>query len=401
MAVKRNPTVEELQLSSRFESLRRVLASDAYGEHRGKPLAFWALPSDRRLPLAFLGRTLGELISTPFEQLMATPGVGQKKIRSFIELLTRAVHTSPAQLSSQLAQHEPGGAPAGQTQLRGQDGFDPASVSEVVWGQWCATVKKHGLEGEILGRFAPSLRLMTRMIWTLPLGHYASHSLAEIRAMRTHGEKRVRAILEVFHTLHCLLGEVTPNGSLAVRLVPRAIAQAESWTLQMLGRSPLPEKLDVRRGLLSPLIDQLRLDAAPQLVHLAEARLGMSGPVTSVRRLARHVGLTRARVYQLFSEIGDIMAVRWPAGSCMLYQLHGKFHSLVPAGEQQSELEAFDLALDLFFPTTRHAGQAAEEVARQGNGQSGNGPVSAEESPAGEEESPEGQAMCAARVLAR
>ena len=40
---------------------------------------------------------------------------------------------------------------------------------------------------------------MTRVIWNTPLGAYTHFTLGEIRAMKTHGEKRVRAILEVFH----------------------------------------------------------------------------------------------------------------------------------------------------------------------------------------------------------
>ena len=52
-------SVEELQAVSRFENLRRTLLSDEYSDHLDKPLAYWALPADRRLPLALLGRTLG------------------------------------------------------------------------------------------------------------------------------------------------------------------------------------------------------------------------------------------------------------------------------------------------------------------------------------------------------
>ncbi len=37
-----------------------------------------------------MGKTLRELFSMPFEQLFATPGIGQKKINCLIELLRRA-----------------------------------------------------------------------------------------------------------------------------------------------------------------------------------------------------------------------------------------------------------------------------------------------------------------------
>ena len=63
-----------------------------------------------------------------------------------------------------------------------------------------------------------------------------------------------------------------------------------------------------------PLLEQIRTDATQQIATLAENRLGIGGPITSVRQAARTMGLTRARVYQLLNEINDIMTVRWPTG---------------------------------------------------------------------------------------
>ena len=55
MKLTKTSSVEELQVLSRFESLRRILLADTYAHHLDKPLAYWALPTDRRLPLALLG----------------------------------------------------------------------------------------------------------------------------------------------------------------------------------------------------------------------------------------------------------------------------------------------------------------------------------------------------------
>ena len=62
MKFTKSASVEELQVISRFESLRKILLSEQYADHLKKPLAYWALPTDRRLPLAFLGRTLEDLL---------------------------------------------------------------------------------------------------------------------------------------------------------------------------------------------------------------------------------------------------------------------------------------------------------------------------------------------------
>ena len=95
MKFTKSASVEELQVVSRFESLRKILLSEQYVDHLKKPLAYWALPTDRRLPLAFLGRTLEDLLRTPFSELSSTPGIGQKKICSFVKLLARAANTDP------------------------------------------------------------------------------------------------------------------------------------------------------------------------------------------------------------------------------------------------------------------------------------------------------------------
>ena len=43
------------------------------------------------------------------------------------------------------------------------------------------------------------------MIWRTPLAEYVNRSLTDIRHLKTHGEKRVRVVLEVFYAVHELL----------------------------------------------------------------------------------------------------------------------------------------------------------------------------------------------------
>src|SRR3974377_1006813 len=158
MKFTKSASVEELQVISRFESLRKILLSEQYADHLKKPLAYWALPTDRRLPLAFLGRTLEDLLQTPFSELSNTPGIGQKKICSFVKLLARAANTDPSELPPDSVPLPVRDAEAAAGDEAWTDGFSPASVSEVVWAQWRACVVQHGLGDEKLGRFAPTLR---------------------------------------------------------------------------------------------------------------------------------------------------------------------------------------------------------------------------------------------------
>jgi hypothetical protein len=71
MKANRATSVDDYKLLSSFEAVRKTLKSDLYTDRLEKPLAYWVLPNDRRLPLAFLPRTLQDLLDTPFEDLSA------------------------------------------------------------------------------------------------------------------------------------------------------------------------------------------------------------------------------------------------------------------------------------------------------------------------------------------
>ena len=365
MKFSKSASVEELQVISRFESLRKILLSKQYADHLKKSLAYWALPTDRRLPLAFLGRTLEDLLGTPFPELSNTPGIGQKKICSFVKLLARAANTDPAELPTD-ALYLPGEfeeGPEGKSEGK-KNGFNPASISEVVWGQWRASVLKHGLGGEKLGRFAPTLRHMTRVIWNTPLEAYTRHSLGEIRRMKTHGEKRVRAILEVFYGVHSLVANMGSQPHLVLRIVPRLIDKVEQWIGWALQTHGVPSREEIFENLVSPLLEQVRLDATQQIASLAENRLGISGPITSVRQAARSMGLTRARVYQLLNEINDIMAVRWPTGRHQVYELREKLAGEEKQMDPAPDLAQFYAAIELFYPGARRGAAGPLDQAR-------------------------------------
>jgi hypothetical protein len=364
MKANRMMSIESLRVANRFEGLRRILKSDAYSEHLEKPLAYWALPTDRRLPLAFLGRTLDDLLDTPFVDLSETPGIGEKKIQSFVKLLARVANTDPADLPSDIIEPvRPTGSNGNRSANGNGDGFDPATVSEVQWGQWRASVARHQLGGEILGRFAPSLQRVTKVIWGKSLGDYANLSLTEIRSMKTHGEKRVHAILEVFHCVHVMVAGMGSQSHLSVRIVPRLIDKVQQWTEQMLQTAGVPSEEAILENFMVPLLEQIRIDAPTQIANLAETRLGISVPITSVRQVARNMGLTRARVYQLLNEINDIITVRWPTGRHLVYELRHKFLTEAAQTLDGTDLKQFESAVELFYPASRRGADGALEQA--------------------------------------
>jgi len=364
MRLGKTVSVEELQIVSRFEGLRKILLSDVYADYLDKPLAFWALPTDRRLPLAFLGRSLRDLLNTSFGDLSSTPGIGQKKIVSFVQLLARAADTDPAQLPAEVFEAPAEGvlAPSSGNPADG-DGFDPANISEVTWAQWRASVVQHGLSSEAIGRFSPSLQNMTRVIWNTPMGAYTSSTLADIRGMKTHGEKRLRALLEVFHAAHTIVAGMGVQEHLRVRIIPRLIDRVEQWIGRALQRPSIPDEKEIFDNFVQPLLEQVRIDATQQIAALVENRLGIHGPIISVRQAARTMGLTRARVYQLLNEVNDIMTVRWPTGRHQSHELRERLQAETAKMEESPDLRQFYAAVELFYPGSRRGAAGPLEQA--------------------------------------
>ena len=109
---------------------------------------------------------------------------------------------------------------------------------------------------------------------------------------------------------------------------------------------------EVRREFVEPLVAQIKIDAGDGVRHLVADRLGLlSGQFVSVRESASHLGLTRARVYQLLNEVAEIIQIRWPEGFSMVHELRERIEKSRPS----RELALFSEAAHLFFPCMRHS----------------------------------------------
>lgn len=347
MRMAKASTAEEFQLITSFEAVRKTLLADRFADRLQKPLAYWALPNDRRLPLAFLGRTIQDLLHTPFDQLTATPGIGQKKITSLVKLLHRATSDQPPTVpfgleeptvTAEVAKPEPVTI----------DKFDPALVSEALWAQWRETVRRHSIGQEKLGRLAPTLQHLPTVIWHTPLSKYLNYSVTEIRQLRTHGEKRVRAVLEIFHSLHDALSGARQPEHLSLRLSPKFVPLMEEWITDVLSHPGVPTPEEFREKLVLPLLAQLHTDGGDQLHQLALGRLGLEGSPQSVRQQARRMGVTRARIYQLLDDCSKVFDVRWPEGKLQLEALARKFAT---ENASPAKLQLFEALRELLYPS--------------------------------------------------
>ena len=349
MDINNVTSARDYNLISSFQSVRRTLLDEKFADRLAKPLAYWALPNDRRLPLAFLGRTIEDLLATPFEDLTATPGIGQKKISSLVKLLNRATCDEPPavpfgirELASETKEANGESAP-----YRNGNGFDPSIVSEALWVRWRDTVRRHDIGHENLGRLSVSLQSLPTVIWHTPLEEYLGHTVHQIRQFRTHGEKRVRVIMEVFHSVHQMLAEAGTQDHLAIRLAPKIVVSVEQWIAAILDRPGGATREEIRDRLAVPLLDQILADAVPTVHKLAEGRLGIHAAPQSVRIQSRRMGVTRARIYQLLDECSKVMNVRWPEGKSRLSAATEKFKT---DGTGDDALRMFEATRELFFP---------------------------------------------------
>jgi hypothetical protein len=237
--------------------------------------------------------------------------------------------------------------------IPGESGFDPALVSESSWQAWRDAVLRNGLQKEPLGRFAATLLDLPRVVWTTPLETYAALSLSEIRPLKTHGEKRVRVVVEIFGCLYRILGSGAPVEHLSVRIQPQFVRPVEDWFREVLDNSIFPSPDEIRTRFVEPLLSQVRVDAGDQIAGLAASRLGLGSMGPSVKQVAKKMNLTRARVYQLLNDIQAIMAVRWPEGLPLVGELRARLYS---DAQEPEQIELFEAAVDLFFPQKRRVG---------------------------------------------
>lgn len=343
---------DRYRLVGTYERFRKALVERPDDGRLDKALSYWVLPTDRRLPIAFLDRPLRELLAQPLDELMATPGVGHKKIMGFFDLLKRAAKATTPDAPFGLATQDT----AKRQKPTPTSGFDATIVSELLWTQWCETVLRYGMGPEKLGRLAPSLQSLPTVIWHSRMEEYADRSLADMRSLKTHGEKRVNSILEVFCTVHEALSTATLQENIDVVVVPRFVPTLTRWLLEAVAQPDLPPVDDLHQHIVKPMINQVKIDLGEQVAGLASARLCLDENAPSVKQQAETIGVTRARVYQLLEDCAKVMDVRWPEGRWLFAPLATRFGSSDP-----ETIGLIHGIIDLFYPPERAALPVSDE----------------------------------------
>jgi hypothetical protein len=337
MANSDGAAAAEYSVRAQFDDLCRRLGEQQPGQRLEKPLGYWALAGDRRLPYALLEKRVREIIQTPFSELSHTPGIGKKKMAALVMLLERVLRDN----ASPVAEPKPESNAAAEN-------FAWENVAESHWELWRRTVRTHQLQSIPLGRFAASLQSIPSVIWAAPFATYLDLSLSEMQDMKAHGDKRVRGVVEIFYHIHRALGQSPPARHLHVTLRPAFTVSIELWFLEMLSHEEVPDLQDLRQHVALPILNQIELDGGETIGRLAAGRLGIESPPESVIEQAERLQVTRARIYQLLDVCADVMAVRWPEGRWLLALLSQRLAELDetnPGREMVRTLQA------LLFPT--------------------------------------------------
>jgi hypothetical protein len=343
----------EYSVRAQFDDLCRRLAEEQVKHQLDRPLGYWALAGDRRLPYALLDQRVREIIQTPFAELSRTPGIGKKKLASLVTLLERVVRdrtdttiVTDSNASSRLP-----------------DSFSLEAVAESHWELWRQTVRTHQLSQTPLGRFAPSLQAIPSVIWNAPLATYLDTTLADMRDMKAHGDKRLRAVVEVFYYIHRVVGQCGSARHLNVALRPAFAVAIEQWLWETFARDELPDLQDLIQNLVLPLLNQIETDGGEVVGRLTTGRIGVESPPESVIDQAERIQVTRARVYQLLEVCADIMTVRWPEGRWFLTMLASRLEGV---DQLERRREIVHTLQSLLFPTRLRAPIRTEEPALAG-----------------------------------
>jgi hypothetical protein len=348
MTISESVAMIDYSIRARFDDICQRLRDSQLNDRLEKPIGYWALAGDRRLPYALLERKVSDILATPFRELARTPAIGKKKLSSLVVLLERV-----------LMEDNPNHAQAAQPAAESHDDrLIVDAVSESHWETWRNTVRNCQLVSEPLGRFAPTLRTFPTVIWDTPLSTYLEMPLAQLRRLKTHGDKRVRNVLEVFYFIHQVLKSAVPPRHLAVQLRPCFAIPIEQWIVEMMRRDEPPSLQELRQNLLLPLLNQIEFDSDETIGRLLAGRLGIESAPESAIEQAERMNVTRARVYQLLEQAARIMRVRWPEGRWQLLALEDRWSALESDDERRQILHALR---SLLFPERLRAEAAKQE----------------------------------------
>ncbi len=219
-------SVEDYKIVSSFQTLKKTLLDDKFADRLKSRWAYWAMPersaaaagvswaNDQRPAGYAVRRTVGYARHRSEKNQLSREATlsGNEGTPScypvWNDRLGRSPQSRVASRKNRAANRRLNSIPRWCPKRTGPSG--------------ARTVQRHDFGHEKLGRLAPTLQSLPTVIWHTPLEFYMNYSVAEIRQLKTHGEKRVRVVLEVFHLIHQTVCASARSEYLSVRIGARS-----------------------------------------------------------------------------------------------------------------------------------------------------------------------------------
>jgi hypothetical protein len=295
---------------------------------------------------------LETVCASTIEELLQRPNFGPKKVALLIHVLRRiAADEAAGRGMSSAAQKNGRKVRVKKTAPAPMEPLDWDQVPEHVWQSWGQTVLDSAFSEEALGRVAPELNQVPTVIWHTPMSEYCCVPLAELRLRRTHGDKRLQAILSSIQAAAALLDQAAERGKKLDRLRLPVFTELEQWSANELNRSKSATYEWVTAQLLKPQLKQLEQDVPALTYRILSDRLGWDGAPRTVMQLSKILDLTRARVYQHLEIVAAVMDLRWPEGRAIWQSWHLRLAQNGAANPRsRAPQQCFELARQILYP---------------------------------------------------
>jgi hypothetical protein len=313
-------------LEERFVSLQRWLVDNPSAEILTTELREWLEPHDQHIPL--------DLLSVPAEDIlrMSFAGIskrwaGDARLKTLLQMLERATRAQVQSSAHGPTETTLPTVAALQTRSVDEDRYTLTAGS---WDRWRRLIQLRDAGNITVAQAADSLRhIHSTAILHKPIRTFTECSLRQLEQRYAHGSAEYVGIVSAVRNLAEALTHfrIAENGTW--QFLHANLRSVRLWLEQQLCSGKLPTADELMIWLWRPITWQLRNDLPPRLATVALMRLrdNVSGSESTLESVAQHLGVSKARVYQLGRNAVGTLESRWPALVDHLMRLRTKLYS--------------------------------------------------------------------------
>lgn len=361
-------------IQKRFYLATRLL--DTHQHHRllDVPLWHWLQSDHLYVPVAWLDRTLREVLQLRLVEIASTQGIGDKKLEKLVLAVDRARIAITQDVSAGLGDtNRSTGDHASESMefpyrvacdahFVGAKHARLRDLDERGWRCVAQVIRHHGLEDFMLGRFAPSLRELDRALWDAKIATFTRRPLSELERLQGCGPLRLQQSICQVLSLAFVLNALPTRHDMRLSLLVGPVAEANRWLAHLLSpeRQELPEMQSIREGFLRPLLMQVENDGDARLGKVTRRRIGDGVQSITLREIGTEFGVTPDRIRTLLKQAAFILYVRWHEAD---YLLQGACAELSDRGDVTEQGQLLKRIQEVLFRTRKSLFGASDSVA--------------------------------------